>query len=857
MPSRLTLQMNGPVIGHYRVLEKIGSGAMGDVFRARDERLGRDVALKLIRPASSDNPDHLRRFELEARAAAALNHPNIVAVYDVGFNEGTPYIVCELLEGKTLRKRLAEGALSLVQATDYSLQIVQGLIAAHDRRIIHRDLKPENLFVTADGRVKILDFGVAKLQSTPEESGRSVEDLTTVTKSGAVIGTVAYMSPEQLRGKTVDHRSDIFSVGAILYEMLTGRRAFRGETEVDTITAVLREDPPEINLEQASVPVSFQQVIHHCLEKDPENRFQSVRDLAFALDTLANTSGGRVRSLRPTPLRTKIVPWALAGVLLVATLLLLANQWRQKTISPSYQRLTFDAGTIYSARFTPDFQAILYGAAWNGKPLQLFSTVGDSLLAQPLAVEDANLLAISRTGELAVTLHGSHRAHLEIEGMLARTPLAGGSPREVLEDVSWADWDANGELAVVHHTQGQDRIEYPIGHVIYQSNGWISHVRFSPQADKIAFMDHPALWDDRGSVLLVDLAGHLSVLSPAWISEAGLAWSPDGKEVWFTGVEKGMNRDLLAANMAGRIRRILDLPEGMTLEDVAPDGRVLVSLNTERLALATAARNGKAVDLSWHDWSIAKDISSDGQSVLFEDSSEAAGARYSLAIRKIDGTPPVQLGQGSAGGLSPDGKWAISILPGKPGEVKLVPIGPGQERNVAVAGLEQIYNGSAHFLADGKRITLNANEPGHGVRCYLVNLDGGKPIAITPEGIPGGLVSPDGQSVLRANEAEVVAVYPIAGGTPRLIPNLEAGFVPLQWTEDNSAVYGYVPGKVPTDVFKINLGTGEKTLIQQLQPETTVGVVTIAPVVVNRDGSRFAYSYYQVFSVLYLISGLR
>src|SRR6202040_2297696 len=323
MRARLPVHMPDRVIGHYRVLEKIGSGAMGEVFRARDERLGRDVALKMIRPASSENPDHLRRFELEARAAAALNHPNIVALYDVGFADGSPYIVCELLQGKTLRKRLAEGALPIRLATDYSLQIVQGLIAAHDRRIVHRDLKPENLFVTSDGRVKILDFGVAKLQPAPEQSGRSVEDLTTVTKSGAVIGTVAYMSPEQLRGKAVDHRSDIFSVGAILYEMLTGRRAFRGETEVDTITAVLREDPPAINLEEAGIPVAFQQVIHHCLEKDRENRFQSARDLAFALDTLTNTSGGRVRSLRPITLRTKIVPWALAGVLLVATLLLL------------------------------------------------------------------------------------------------------------------------------------------------------------------------------------------------------------------------------------------------------------------------------------------------------------------------------------------------------------------------------------------------------------------------------------------------------------------------------------------------------------------------------------------------------
>ena len=850
--------MTGQVIGHYRVLEKIGSGAMGEVFRARDERLGRDVALKLIRPASSDNPDHLRRFELEARAAAALNHPNIVAIYDVGFNDGTPYIVCELLEGKTLRKRLAEGALPVRLAVEYSLQIVQGLIAAHDHRIVHRDLKPENLFVTTDGRVKILDFGVAKLQSAPEDSRRSVEELTTVTKSGAVIGTVAYMSPEQLRGKPVDHRSDIFSMGAILYEMLAGRRAFRGETEVDTITAVLKEDPPEIHLEQAGVPESVLQIVRHCLEKEPENRFQSVRDLGFALDTLSGASGGRTNRFGSSRRQVTVVPWAVAGVLLVGTLLLLVNQWRQKTVSPSYRRLTFEQGTVYSARFAPDFRAIVYGAAWNDKQLQIFSTVGDSLLAQPLNLAGANLLAISHSGELALALHGAHLAHLEtVGGTLARAPLAGGSPREVLEDVPYADWDANGELAVVHRAQGRDRIEYPIGHVLYESKGWISHLRFSPQADKIAFMDHPVLWDDRGSVLLVDLSGHVSVLSPEWESEDGLAWSPDGKEVWFTAVEKGLSRQLHAVNLSGRARKILDLPAGLTLEDVAPDGRVLVCRDDERIAMATTSQDGKTADLSWHDWNIAKDISGDGESVLFEDSSEAAGPNYSLAIRKIDGAPPVQLGEGSSGGLSPDGKWVISILPRNPGQVKLVPVGPGQPRMIAISGLEHIQNGSAHFLADGKRITLDASESGHGVRAYLVDLEGGKPIPITPEGITGGLVSPDGQYIFRVNDAGGVAVYATAGGAPRTIPNLGPGFVPIQWSQDSRSVYAYLRGQVPTNVYRVDLVTGKKTLIQELKPPTNAGVVNIAPVVVTRDGSRFAYSYYQVSSVLYLISGLR
>jgi eukaryotic-like serine/threonine-protein kinase len=848
--------MTGRVVGHYRVLEKIGSGAMGEVFRARDERLGRDVALKVIRPASSANPDHLRRFELEARAAAALNHPNIVAIYDVGFDDGSPYIVCELLEGKTLRQRLAEGALPVRLVVDYALQFVQGLIAAHDRRIVHRDLKPENLFVTTDGRVKILDFGVAKLQPAPEESGRSVEDLTTVTRSGAVIGTVAYMSPEQLRGKAVDHRSDIFSIGAILYEMLSGRRAFRGETEVDTMTSVLLENPPEISLEQSGVPASFQQIVRHCLEKEPENRFQSARDLAFALDTLANPSGP-IRLKPPRP-QAKIVPWAVAGVLMVATLILLVNRLQPSHQPPSYRRLTYEAGTVYSARFAPDFRSIVYGAAWNGKPLQLFSTVGNSLLAQPLNVADANLLAMSRTGELAVVLHGAHRAHLETEGgMLARTPLAGGSPREVLEDVPWADWDANGELAVVHHTKGRDRIEYPIGHVLYQTGGWVSHLRFSPQGDSIAFLSHPTPWDDRGTVSVIDLNGHVTVLSTEWESEAGLAWSPDGREIWFTGVEKGMNRELMAVNLAGRLRRILALPGGMTLEDVAPDGRVLVSLDAERVAVATAARGGKAVDISWRDWNVAKDISRDGQSVLFEDASEAAGTHYLLAIRKLDGTPPVQLGEGSGGGLSPDGKLAISVHLDSPARVTLVPIGPGQPRTIAINGLEHIFNGTVHFLADGKRITLNANEAGHGARTYLVDLDGARPIPITPEGITEGLISPDGQYILRPDDASGFAVYPTGGGAPQIIPNLERGFVPIQWSEDNSSVYGHFHGGVPTKVYKVNLLTGEKTVIQELEPETTVGVVNLYPVVMTRDGSRFAYSYYQVSSVLYVISGLR
>jgi serine/threonine protein kinase len=850
------VQDNGQVISHYRVIEKIGSGAMGEVFRARDERLGRDVALKLIRPASNENPDHLRRFELEARAAASLNHPNIVAIYDVGFHEGSPYIVCELLEGQTLRKRLAEGALPVRLALHYSSQIVQGLIAAHDRRIVHRDLKPENLFVTIDGRVKILDFGVAKLQA---DSERSVEELTTVTRNGSVIGTVAYMSPEQLRGKTVDPRSDLFSMGAILYEMLTGRRAFQGETEVDTITAVLLKEPPEIDLEQANIPVSFQQIVRHCLEKDPENRFQSARDLAFALETLSDASPIRTTRTLPVRPRGRTIPWAVAGVFLLVTLFLLADLWRGRKQFPTYHRVTFEPGTVYSARFLPDFRSIVYGAAWNGKPKQLYSTVANSLLPQPLSLSDAILLAVARNGELALTLHSGRGAHLLTQGgTLGTAPLAGGSPREELDNVPSADWDESDQLAVVHHVDGQDQIEYPIGHVLFQAKrGTISHLRLSPQGNEIAFMDHPMQWDDGGWVEVMDLQGHVSVLTPQWDSEDGLAWSADGKEIWFTAAESGTNRTLFAVDLAAHMRTILTSPGGMTLQDIAPDGRVLVSFDAERLALATMVRgDSKPVDLSWHDWDVAKDISSDGQSILFEDDSEIAGHMFSSAIRKIDGTPPVNLSGGSPSKLSPNGKWVISIVLGKPGKVSLVPTGVGQRRTISLPEFEEIHNGTDHFLEDGKHFTLNANEPGHAVRTYLVDLEGKKPIPITPEGTTGILISPDGKYIFRMDNSGLLSMYSTTGGAGRRIPDLEAGFFPVQWSEDQSSIYGYFPGQIPAKVYKVNVTTGKKTLVQELQPETTAGAVTITSVCVSRDASRFAYSYYQVLSDLYIISGL-
>jgi hypothetical protein len=684
--------------------------------------------------------------------------------------------------------------------------------------------------------------------------------MTTVTKHGTMIGTVAYMSPEQLRGKTVDHRSDIFSFGAILYEFMAGCRAFRGETEVDTMTSVLREEPAGMDLEDSAIPRAYQDIIKHCLEKDPEYRFQSAKDLAFALETLSASSPFRSARFRKSTRITHALPWTLIAVLAIAVAILVVTQFLRTPPSfPAYRRLTFEAGTVYSARFAPGGKSIVYSAAWNNKPAQLFSTVGDSLLSQPLNLSDANLLGISRNNELAVVLHGTHNGQLEtVGGMLARAPLAGGSPKELLADVRWADWDAQGNLAVVNYVDGHSRLEYPIGTVLYQSRGWISNIRFSPHGDKIAFMDHPALWDNRGAVCVVDRAGHAQALTAEYESEQGVAWHPSGKEIWFTAAERGTNLNLMAVSLSGRIRPVLDLPTGITLQDIAPDGSVLVALNSKRLAMAFSTLGSKEdVELSWHDWNVAKAISHDGRFVLFEDASEAAGRGYAVALRKLDGTLPVRLGDGSAGGLSPDGKWAISVSTGEAQQMTLLPIGPGQSRSVDISGLEHIQSGWARFLADGQRIIANGNEQGHATRCYVLEIASGKPKAVTPEGTVCGPSSPDSRSVVGVGPNSAVAIYPIGGGSSRLIPRLEAGFLPVEWSSDGSVLYGYHMGELPSRIYKVGIDGGKQTMVQELRPGVPAGVVMVAPVVANRDGTRFAYSYNQTMSVLYLISGLR
>jgi len=858
-PASLT----GQNVGHFRILEKIGAGGMGVVYRAHDDRLGRDVAIKVLPPSLSRDMARLRRFEQEARAAAALNHPNILAIYDIGTHEDAPYIVAELLEGESLQERLRTGAMPVRVATDTALQVALGLAAAHEKGIVHRDLKPGNVFLTRDGRVKILDFGLAKLtRAEPASLAPDAVTMTSDSVTGAVFGTVGYMSPEQVRGFAVDHRSDLFSFGAILYEMLSGKRAFRRDTPADTMSAILTIDPPEITEVQRAIPATLERVVRHCLEKNPEERFQSARDLAFDLSSVMEGSASRILPAAAMRMRRmkRRVPWAVAWLAMAFGLAgWLAGRGSGVARQPNFQRLTFQRGTVYGARFAPSGQSVVYSAAWGGGRLQIYSVTPGSLAAQALELPAAGLLGISRSGELALAMNADYGAHLEAaNATLARVPPAGGAPREVLEQVFWADWSPEGQLAVVHRVNGINRLEFPIGKVLYETPGWISHIRFSPTGDRIAFLDHPAIWDDRGSVCVANLAGNVTTLSKGWQSEDGLGWSPDGKEIWFAAVaEGGYNRALMAVDMSGKTRTLLRVPGGVTLEDVGSDGRVLISFDNERLSMeAVGPGMEEGRDLTWYDWTIAKDITHDRKRVLFEESSEPAGVNYSVCVRGLDGSPPVRLGDGSAGGLSPDGKWALSVFTGTPEHITLLPLGPGQARNLAVPGIEHFENGGARFLPDGKRLLIDGVEPGHARRTYVEDLEGGKPRPLTPEGVTADIVSPDGRMVA-GETAEHIKVYPLEGGEAHEVPGLDGEYSPIQWATEKDWLYVYNDVSLPAEVMRVNVTTGKREAVRTLMPRDPAGVVYISPIVMTPDAKLFAYSSYRMLSVLYVVSGIR
>ena len=423
----------GTILGQYEIRSPLGAGGMGEVYRAHDTRLDREVAIKVLPESLTSDPDRLRRFEQEARAAAALNHPNILAVYQMATHDGVSYMVTELLDGETLRERLRHGPVPLRKAIDYAINIAHGLAAAHDKGITHRDLKPENLFVTKDGRVKILDFGLAKLGPAKDASGEEAT-LTQQTDPGTVMGTVGYMSPEQVRGKAVDHRTDIFAFGTILYEMVTGKQTFRKPTSADTMSAILNEDPPSISSIQPATPPGLQRVAHRCLDKDPDQRFHSAHDLAFALEALTDSAitaptGSHAPVRSGWTQRQKLLAGITAAVFLGAAGL--AYIWLRPQPIPkvsNYVQLTHD-GQLKDLIGTDGARLYLSLQGREGKGLAEMSTSGGEPRRMSI-LPSANMtpLNLSPDGAELLVVDGGGGPSF---GPLWSVPVIGGSPRRL------------------------------------------------------------------------------------------------------------------------------------------------------------------------------------------------------------------------------------------------------------------------------------------------------------------------------------------------------------------------------------------------------------------------------------------
>jgi Tol biopolymer transport system component len=853
----------GARLGPYGIVSALGAGGMGEVYKARDERLDRDVAVKVLPAHLAADVVALARFEREAKAVAALSHPNILGIFDVGREGSTAYVVTELLEGETLRERLAAGPLPPRKAADYAAQIARGLAAAHEKGIIHRDLKPENVFVTGDGRVKILDFGLAKQEQPPADLGpTNTPTRMATTDPGVVLGTVAYMAPEQVRGQPLDHRADLFAFGVTLYEMLTGRRAFQRETAAETMTAILREDPPELAAFDPKIPPSLTRIVQHCLEKRPEERFQSARDLAFDLEAIAGGSTtGAQAAATPVPRRLRWVTAAavaLVGVCCVAGAYLVGRLVERRAVAPlpTFHQLTFQPQKITGAAFAPDGETIVFSAARETSAPELFILRPEYPEPTPLGLQRAQLLAVSSKGELAVLANVGGTAWRGNVGTLASVPLGGTGPRPLLDGVGSADWSPDGtELAVIV-SGSRDRLEYPIGKVLYESSGALGWVRVSPRGDRVALTEHPSHFDDRGFVITVDRSGKRTVLAGEYGSLEGLAWSPAGDEVLFTGGSSYGSYEARGVDLAGHLRVAARSAGGFTLHGISHNGRWLVTRDDRAIGIRGRGPSGQAeIDLSFLDGSWGPILSTDGRTMVFTDVTAQVGANYTFYMRGTDGSPVVRLGEGMATDISPDGKWTLAVTQ-EPQQVVVCPTGSGEKRTFERGSLVGVR--FATFFPDGTRILVCGNEEGKPARCYVQDIAGGPPRAVTPSG-ERGIVSPDGRRVVVWRAGNTPSLCQFDEGGCEGIPSTSNEDVPIRWSPDGQSllVLRSSSGQRLGAIERVDLRSGKREVVREITLPERQGELFLGSASLTADMKAYVYAFFRMRSVLFLVGGVR
>jgi eukaryotic-like serine/threonine-protein kinase len=751
----------GTRLGPYETLTSLGAGGMGEVYRARDTRLGRDVAIKVLPSGLSSDPERLQRFEQEARAAAALNHPNILAVFDIGEYASSPYIVSELLDGQTLRERVAGGLVPVRKAIEYAIQVARGLAAAHEKGIVHRDLKPDNVFVTTDGRVKILDFGLAKLTER-EPTALSVSVLPTtppLTLTGMVLGTIGYMAPEQVRGLPADARTDIFAFGALLYEMLSGRRAFGGETTIDVMTAILKEDPPDVPAAEHPMPPALQRIVDRCLEKSPAARFQTATDLAFALESLSAHGGATppavaaIDAARPAPAlwgRRAAMLWAsVACVLLVATIVLAIGYVRRAPAAPAVVQFTvgeptdatFAGGPAYApgAAISPDGRHVVFMATRTGASMAL-------LWVRSLEVPEARPLAGTDGANFPFWSPDSKSIAFFAQGKLKRVDVSGG-PTQTLCDAPAGEggtWNRDGVIVFAPDARSAlVRVSSAGGRptaVTKLSDKESSHrwPDFLPDGRHFLFFSQP------------DNFVHVGSLDSAEVTRLVIA---DSRALYAPGY-------LLFIRDATLVAQPFDADRLQTTGEPVPVAEdVRVNSDNGRAAFSASAsgvlvyRTGVAllpVQLAWVDRS-GKDIGKVGQP---------------KAYRGID--------------LSPDGQRIVlhlhepisgTVTPGG-GGLWLLDTTRGTESRFTFTGAHDV---SPHWSPDGSRVVFGSG---------------------------------------RAGEVQNLYVKPAGGASPEeVLLKTDAAKAPRSWSADGRfIVYESAGGKTSTDIWVLPLAGDRKPI---------------------------------------------
>ena len=805
---------------------------MGEVYRATDATLRRDVALKILPASLINDQARLLRFEQEARATAALHHPNIVTIHDFGTSDSTPYLVTELLEGEPLSDVLLRGPVPLRRALAWSLQMLRGIAAAHARGIVHRDLKPANIFILTDGSLKILDFGLAKVA---HEMGAVSGDAPTarLSEDGMVFGTIGYMSPEQVRGERADARSDIFSFAVVLHEMLTGRTPFARATTAETISAILRDEAQR--LDTPPFPAALAATMLHCLEKNPEARFHSAHDLALHLEMIEVAGSG------PTP----AITIADAAPLL-----------------PKIAQVTFRRGDVAQARFAPD-GSVVYGAAWNDQPLEIFISHRGIAEARALGIT-GSIHAISRNGELAVSLGRKQEFGFQFSGTLARVALVGGVPRPIAKEVYEADWSPDGkQLALVRRSQRGFQIEYPIGHRLYESTSWISDLRFSPDGRELAFIEHPFVGDNYGFIKVVDLEGHAERLTDDHYIAWGLAWHPTSGEIWYGGALKhdgeGRNISVYAIARGKQPREVFSSLGASLVHDIAPDGTALIAHQTPRRYVVSHT-DGEEFDrdLSWHDWSFPMRLSHDGKVLLFEEQGVASGGRNTFYLRGTDGGPAVRLDEGRGRDLSSDGEHVLALTNDSPERLMMVPTGAGEVRQIPLQGIDHIW--TARFIEGDQAIMIFGSHADEGTRIWRVGIAGGEAQPLTDPVIGSWFylaISPDGRRIATTDTNQVPFIWSLEEhAAPQRIAGCSAGDLPVHWP-DEKTIYICRPNAKQSDIHAVDIASGERHFVRTMRAPDAAGVQGVFPIHFASSGDSYVFGYKLLLTNLFTVGGLR